>query len=163
MCQQLVPFHCWVVQRMRWLDSITDSIDMNFNKLWEVVKDRGTWHTTIHGVSELNMASEWITTTTTTVFRYVDIPQLISTLQLMDIWIASIWGDYKDVINIAHRFLSGHSFSSLLGDTKEQNYWSCAKCVINFIINCHNWFPVWLILLHFHQQCVRVSPSLLPC
>ena len=30
-------------QRMRWLDSITDSTDMNSNKLWEIVKDRGAW------------------------------------------------------------------------------------------------------------------------
>ena len=38
-------------QRMRWLDSITDSMDMNFSKLWEIVKERGVWHTAIHGVS----------------------------------------------------------------------------------------------------------------
>ena len=31
-------------QRMRWLDSITDSVDMNVSKLWETVKDRGAWH-----------------------------------------------------------------------------------------------------------------------
>ena len=31
-------------QRMRWLDSITDLMDMNFHKLWEVVEDRGAWH-----------------------------------------------------------------------------------------------------------------------
>ena len=30
-------------QRMRWLDSITDSMDMNFSKLWEIVEDRGPW------------------------------------------------------------------------------------------------------------------------
>ena len=39
-------------QRMRWLDSITKSMDMNLNKLQEIVKDRGGWHATVHGVAK---------------------------------------------------------------------------------------------------------------
>ena len=39
-------------QRMRWLDSIIDSVDMNLSKLWEIVKDREAWHAAIHGVSK---------------------------------------------------------------------------------------------------------------
>ena len=31
-------------QRLKWLDSITDSVDMNLSKLWEIAKDRGVWH-----------------------------------------------------------------------------------------------------------------------
>jgi len=38
-------------QRMKRLDGITNSKDMNLNKLQEIVKDRGTWHAAVHGVS----------------------------------------------------------------------------------------------------------------
>ena len=40
-------------QRMRWLDGITDLMDMSLSKLWEIVKGRGTWWATVHGVTEL--------------------------------------------------------------------------------------------------------------
>ena len=39
-------------QRTRWLDSITDSLDMNWSKLREIVKDRGAWRAAVHGVAK---------------------------------------------------------------------------------------------------------------
>ena len=51
-------------QRMRWLDSITDSMDMNLSKLREIVKDRGAWRGAIHGFSKgWTQLSNWTTTT----------------------------------------------------------------------------------------------------
>ena len=39
-------------QRMRWLDSIADYVDMNLSKLWEMVKDREAWHAAVHGIAK---------------------------------------------------------------------------------------------------------------
>ena len=44
-------------QRMRWLDSITNSRDMNLSKPWDIVKNRGAWHAAVHGVA---MSWTWL-------------------------------------------------------------------------------------------------------
>ena len=39
-------------QRVKWLDGITDPMDMSLSKLWEMVKDREAWHVAVHGVTK---------------------------------------------------------------------------------------------------------------
>ena len=50
-------------QRMRWLDSISDAMDMNLSKLQEMVRDREAWHAVVHGVEKSwTRLDDWITT-----------------------------------------------------------------------------------------------------
>ena len=57
-------------QRMRWLDSITDSMHMDISKLQEMVKNRETWHAVVHGVTE-SQTRQWLNKNGTSVFSFL--------------------------------------------------------------------------------------------
>ena len=57
-------------QRMRWLGSITNSMEMNLKKLWEIVEDRGTWHAAVHAVTE---SGTWLKDWTTSAPKCCDL------------------------------------------------------------------------------------------
>ena len=46
------------MQKIRWLDGITNSMEMSLGKLWEMVKDRKAWRATVHGVTKLAMTEQ---------------------------------------------------------------------------------------------------------
>ena len=77
-------------QRTRWLDGITDSMDVSLNKLWEIVKDSEAWCTAVHGIAK---SRTWPSNWTTTVTKMLSFPALILSIVIISLhynWILNL-------------------------------------------------------------------------
>ena len=78
-------------QRMRWLDSLTDSVDMNLSTLWEIVEDRGAWCAVVYGVTKSQMRlSYWKTAKYLKVF-IVFLIFLLRDFHHLDMYVEETW------------------------------------------------------------------------